>query len=119
MALIKQIKVGDTTYQIGLDVDSGLVMSDDGVLKLNIGSGLKIDGTGKLFVSGLYAGLGSGLVDDYGTLEVRVTSGLNIFNDGVGLKLGSGLTLNNLGELTLKINGSKLKLDSSGQLTIP
>lgn len=118
MALIKQINVGGTSYRIGINIGNGLVMTGDGILNLNLGTGLIFGSGGMLCVSGLYTGLGSGLVDYNGTLDVRVSSGLESLVDGVGVNIGSGLTLDESGGLTLKIDTTKLKLNSSGQLTL-
>ena len=116
MALIKQIKVGGTTYNIGINPVSPLSMSGDN-LALKLGSGLQtVDGALDLFLSGY------SLTNDNG-ISVKVSSGLEHTPQGIALmisgenedysrglefvrgmlslKLGSGLKFNNAGEIDL------------------
>lgn len=116
MALIKQIKVGGTTYNIGINADAPLSMSGD-TLRLDIGSGLKaVGGKLDLFLSGY-------TLTHMNGIAVRVTSGLQTTSEGIALLVSGadsmynrGLSLDR-GMLTLKL-GSGLKFNSEGAIDL-
>jgi hypothetical protein len=116
MALIKQIKVGGTTYNIGINADAPLSMSGD-TLRLDIGSGLKaLDGKLDLFLSG------DSLTHNNG-IAVKVGSGLTTTKEGVSLLISGANEMFNRGlafergMLTLKL-GSGLKFNSEGAIDL-
>lgn len=116
MALIKQIKVGGTTYNIGINADAPLMVSGD-TLKLALGSGLHaLEGKLDLFLSGDTLTYANGIA-------VKVASGLTTTPEGVAL-LVSGASENfsrglafERGMLTLKL-GSGLKFNSEGAIDL-
>lgn len=116
MALIKQIKVGGTTYNIGINADAPLSMSGD-TLRLDIGSGLKtVGGKLDLFLSG------DTLTHNNG-IAVKITSGLTTTPEGLSLLVSGhdsmydrGLSLDR-GMLTLKI-GTGLKFNADGEIVL-
>lgn len=116
MALIKQIKVGGTTYNIGINADAPLSVSGDR-LHLEIGSGLEtVDGKLDLFLSGYTLTHTNGIA-------VKVTSGLTTTAEGIALLVSGadsmynrGLSLDR-GMLTLKL-GSGLKFNSDGAIDL-
>lgn len=111
MALIKQIKVGGTTYNIGINADAPLSVSGD-TLHLNIGSGLRtFDGKLDLFLSG------DSLTHNNG-IAVKISSGLETTREGISLLISGnrGLAFER-GMLTLKL-GSGLKFNSEGAIVL-
>lgn len=116
MALIKQIKVGGTTYNIGINADAPLIVSGD-TLQLLLGSGLKtVDGNLDLFLSGDTLTYMNGIA-------VKVTSGLTTTPEGIALLVSGadsmynrGLSLDR-GMLTLKL-GSGLKFNDDGAIEL-
>lgn len=116
MALIKQIKVGGTTYNIGINADAPLSVSGD-TLQLLLGSGLQtVDGNLDLFLSGY-------TLTHMNGIAVKVTSGLTTTSEGIALlvsghdsRYNRGLSLDR-GMLTIKL-GSGLKFNSEGAIDL-
>lgn len=115
MALITQIKVGGTTYDVSMKAGNGIAIGSTGDISVRIGTGLFFDG-GVLCLTGVYTGLGMGLKEENGTLDVRVSSGLAILADGLGVNIGRCFTIGEDGSLMLKIS-TGLKFDDGGALT--
>lgn len=95
--LIKQIKVGGTTYNIGINAKAPLVVSGDtlnlllgtglhakdGALEVKVATGLRTTAEGiMLLVSGHDKGYNRGLTLDKGVLELKIGSGLRFNEDG-------------------------------------
>lgn len=100
MALIKQIKVGGTIYDIAMSAGSGIEVSTSGVVSARLASGLFFNGKGE--ITPLFATVASGLVIDEDVARVKVGSGLSVDDsNGVTLKIGSGFTFDNYGRLTI------------------
>ena len=116
MALIKQIKVGGTTYNIGINAAAPLSVSGDD-LRLNIGSGLHtLDDKLDVFLSG-------DTLENKSGIAVKVTTGLATTKDGIMLLVSGydsnynrGFTLEK-GVLELKL-GSGLRFNEDGTLDL-
>lgn len=116
MALIKQIKVGGTTYNIGINANAPLMVSGD-TLELALGSGLHaLEGKLDLFLSG-------DTLTHMNGIAVKVTSGLQTTPEGIALLVSGhdsmynrGLSLDR-GMLTLKL-GRGLKFNSEGAIDL-
>ena len=116
MALINKIKVGGTTYNIGINVNAPLVMTGD-TIQLLVGSGFRtVGGNLDLFLSGDTLTYKNGLA-------VRVTSGLTTTPEGIALLVSGHDSMYNRGlsfdrgMLTLKL-GSGLKFNSEGAIDL-
>ena len=116
MALIRQIKVGGTTYNIGINPVAPLIMSGDNLV-LKIGSGLQtVNGALDLLLSGYSFTQQNGL-------SLRVASGLTMTSAGVSLLISGanenysrGLAFER-GMLKLKI-ATGLRFNEDGELEI-
>lgn len=116
MALIRQIKVGGTTYNIGINTSAPLSLSGD-TLSLNVGSGLEVlNGKLDVFLSGW-------TLEHKNGLGVRVSSGLQMTSEGVKLFVSGqdemynrGLSFER-GMLKIKL-GSGLKFNSDGAIDL-
>lgn len=114
MALIKQIKVGGTTYNIGINVNAPLMVSGD-TLQLALGAGLHaLGGKLDLFLSG-------DTLTHMNGIAVKVTSGLTTTPEGISL-LVSGADSNynrglafERGMLKIKI-GTGLMFNADGEI---
>lgn len=116
MALIKQIKVGGTTYNIGINADAPLSVSGD-TLHLNIGSGLRtVDGKLDLFLSG-------DTLTHMNGVAVKISSGLETTPEGISLLISGADSMFNRGlsfergMLNLKL-GSGLKFNADGAIDL-
>lgn len=103
MALIRQIKVGGTTYDIGVKAGDGIAIGTSGEVKVHCSSGLRADSSG---VSVLISGHDSGY-----------RHGLEYKNDTIALKLASGLKFNDMGYIQLDL-GSGLSQDGEGKIIV-
>lgn len=116
MALIKQIKVGGTTYNIGINADAPLMVSGD-TLQLALGTGLHtVEGKLDLFLSGDTLTYNNGVA-------VKISSGLEVTRQGVSLLLSGadsmynrGLTFER-GMLDIKL-GTGLKFNAEGAIDL-
>lgn len=115
MALISQIKVGDTTYDVAMKAGNGIYITRTGVVSVKLGTGLFCDEDGSVYT--LFSGVSSGLIITSGELNVRAISGLEASSEGLGIKVSTGLSTAN-GILGLKVDGAKLIFNSSGELTV-
>lgn len=116
MALISQIKVGGTTYNIGINADAPLMVSGD-TLQLALGSGLHaLEGKLDLFLSG-------DTLTHMNGIAVKVTSGLQTTSEGISLLLSGADSMFNRGlafergMLKIKL-GSGLKFNSEGAIDL-
>lgn len=116
MALIKQIKVGGTTYNIGINANVPLVVSGD-TLQLLLGSGLQtVDGNLDLFLSGY-------TLTHMNGIGVKVTSGLQTTSEGIALLVSGHDSMYNRGlsfergMLNIKL-GSGLKFNADGAIDL-
>ena len=83
MALISQIKVGDTTYDVAMKAGNGIYITRSGVVSVKVASGLKATEEGiMLLVSGHDKGYNRGLTLDKGVLDLKIGSGLRFKEDG-------------------------------------
>lgn len=100
MALIKQIKVGGTTYDVAMRAGNGIEIGISGV-SVRCSSGLRADPSGlSVLISGHEDGYLHGLEYKGGAIAVKLDSGLR-FNDRgyIQLDLGSGLALDDDGRI--------------------
>lgn len=115
MALIKQIKVGGTTYDIGVVVGSGLRFNSG--LELVLSGGLGFSQRGEVVIEA-----SSGVRVDNSGLSVLISGhdtgykyGLEYKHNTVALKLASGLKFNDMGYIQLDL-GAGLSQDSEGKI---
>lgn len=106
-----------------LSVGSGLKLDyHNGLVGLNLGTGLEFDDTGKVYVNidtPSATNLGSGLMrDEAGHINVRLSTkrgpGLKFSDGGLELNIGNGLTFD--GEQVVIDIGTGLLIDSDGHV---
>jgi hypothetical protein len=101
MALIIQIKVGGTTYDIGVKAGNGIAINASGAVEVYCGSGLRADNSGLcVLISGHSDGFRHGLQFVRDEIAIKIAPGLK-FNDSgaIAIDFGSGLTIDTNGKL--------------------
>jgi hypothetical protein len=115
MALIRQIKVGGTTYDIGVKAGDGIAISTSGAVEVRCSSGLRADASG---LSVLLSGNGHGLEFKDGAIAVKLASGLYFDSKGeIAPFLGSGLHMNDKGQIA-PLLGSGLRINDNGEIAL-
>lgn len=119
MALIKQIKVGGETYDVGVEIGSGLRYNSGFELFLSGDTPLGFSPNGELMLK-----VGSGLIANRYDLSVLISgydngfaNGLEYMGNAIALKIASGLKFDSLGRIAINL-GTGLGINQDGELCV-